>query len=675
MITEIISFTSLIFSSYLFVRLFQSTRLYEKLMLFFIFATAQTIVIAHILSGLNYLSSTVHWAIGNSLLLIISVAFILLNKNRSQFKKNWSQLAFARPRIPHLIKIKDWYCTLTKTQKIIILPTFCITLTIGFVNLFVVLFTMTNHWDSLSYHLPRVAYYLQHGNLGYYPANYWAQVVHVKNSAILMLYIFLVSGRYENLMQSVQFLSYIVSIFAAYGISRRIGLEKIYSLSAALIYSIFIEVLLEAVTPQNDLLITAYTGIAVYFLLAFKEQRNFKNVFIAILCIGIAIGVKVSFLTLLPSLALIAFYTFLDKKIFNRKFILSISFSLIFVFIVLVLPSGYLQNYLLYNNAIGSRHAVSHSYAGNPFMHKLRHGSLNMIRYSMDSLSLDGLPGKTSYNKLRSALLEHNLILPEKNPFIQLQFLLKFVPIKIIQFTNIPVESTVKFKFDIAKTPRADEDTANLGVLGFGLLFIAIILLLLNVIKNPAGRVLALAAVLFFTVQCFAGRYDPWRGRYFIYSAVFAAPAIGCLIKRFENKKVFKIYLVSILIVGWISAIGATGVRQGPRIWTALHTSERLVQMSLNYSVFNTYEKLVPANATVAVYFPQDSLEYQLFGDKLTRTIIPVRPFRHETAPDYSNADYLIYRKDETIDQEKNDIYLGKEGLTNGEYYLRRINK
>lgn len=665
MLAELISITSLFISSFLLVLIFKTTRFYEKIMLFFTFATAQTIVIAHILSLLNYLNSTLHWTLGNSLILGVALAFILFNKDRSQ-------LAFAKLRRPDINKIINWYGALTKTQKIIILPTFFITLSLGFVNLFVVLFTMTNHWDSLSYHLPRVAYYLQHGNLNYFPANYWAQVVHVKNSAILMLYMFLISGRNENMMQSIQLISYIISIFAVYGISRRLGLEKVYSLSSALIFSIFVEVLLEAVTPQNDLLITTYVGIATYFLFAFKEQRSFKNILIAILSIGIGLGVKFSYLTLLLSFALIALYTITDKKLFNKQLILLVLFSFIIVFGIFVLPSGYLQNYILFQNPLGPEDVLSHSFAGSSLKYILNDGSLNLIRYSMDSLSLDGLPGKTSYNQLRSALLEHNLVLPQENPFIQLQYVLKFVPIKIIELMNIPVESTSMYHFDLRKTPRADEDVANLGVLGFGLLWISIILLIFNVIKNPDARVLSFAAVLFFIVQCFAGRYDPWRGRYFIYSAEFAAPTIGCFIKSFENKKIVRIYLLSVLFLGWISAIGATGIRQGPRIWTAFHTSDRLAQMSLNYQVFKKFEELVPKNATVAVYFNKDSLEYQLFGDKLTRTIIPAKPFRHETVPLSYNVEYLIYQRDTSFNQKSDDIYLGKETLTNTEYYLRK---
>lgn len=668
MLAAIISLIFLLFSSFILVRIFNTIRIYEKVLLFFTVSTGQTIVLAHILSWRNLLSNTLYWAIGNVTILMIIISILAFTK---QLKGN----IFFLSKLPSMNNIKVWYVSLTKTQRVIIVPTFGIALFIGFIDLLVVLFTMTNHWDSLSYHLPRVAYYLQHGNLDYFPANYWAQVVHVKNSAILMLYIFLVSGRTENLMQSLQFVSYIVSLFAVYGISRRIGLERIYALSASLIYSLFIEVLLESVTPQNDLVITAYTGIAVYFLLAYKEQSHFRNILAAFISIGIGLGVKFSFLTLLPSLALIALYALKDRNLFSKKFTLSLCFSLGIIFIVFILPSGYLENYLLFQNPFGPKDALSHSYAGRSIPHILKDGSLNLIRYTMDSLSLDGLPGKTSYDKLRQALLERSVTLPEKNPFFQLQTLLRFVPVKLIQMADLPVESASDYTFNLAKTPRADEDVANLGVLGFGLLWVSIILLLFNVIKSPGGRLLSFAAVLFFIVQCFVGRYDPWRGRYFIYSAVFAAPAIGCFIKTFENKKMIRIYILSILFLGWISAIGAAGIRQGPRLWTALHTSDRIAQMSLNYEVFHRFEELVPKDATVAVYFPEASLEYQLFGDKFTRTIIPVRPFRNENVPLSHKADYLIYQKDETISQEKNDIYLGKERITNCDYYLRKLSK
>ena len=61
----------------------------------------------------------------------------------------------------------------------------------------------TAHYDSLSYILPRMAQYIQQGNLDYYDSNFIAQTVHFKNATILQIYAYLATGRNEAMVQFV----------------------------------------------------------------------------------------------------------------------------------------------------------------------------------------------------------------------------------------------------------------------------------------------------------------------------------------------------------------------------------------------------------------------------------------------------------------------------------------
>ena len=78
-------------------------------------------------------------------------------------------------------------------------------------------------WDTLTYHLPRVAYFLQFGSLDYFPANYFYQNAHVKNGSLLLIFAFLGSGRRENAMQLVQFIAWWVGAVSVYGLARNAG--------------------------------------------------------------------------------------------------------------------------------------------------------------------------------------------------------------------------------------------------------------------------------------------------------------------------------------------------------------------------------------------------------------------------------------------------------------------
>lgn len=160
--------------------------------------------------------------------------------------------------------------------------------------------------DALDYHLARIAYYLQYGSMRYFPANYWNQVAYPKVATVLQLYSYLVSGRIDSLMQLVQYVAYFVSIGALYGISRFLGAGRKASAVAALIFALLPICLMESITAQNDLVLSAYLGLLLYFLLAYRHSGAFKYLALAALAVSLMIGVKFTFVMTLPAVAVIA---------------------------------------------------------------------------------------------------------------------------------------------------------------------------------------------------------------------------------------------------------------------------------------------------------------------------------------------------------------------------------
>jgi hypothetical protein len=79
----------------------------------------------------------------------------------------------------------------------------------------------------------------------------------------------------------------------------------------------------------------------------------------------------------------------------------------------------------------------------------------------------------------------------------------------------------------------------------------------------------------------------------------------------------------------------------------------------------------VPIDAKVAVYLKSDTtyspFEYPLFGEKLTRTIIPINSFVNGLIPIPENADYLLYDLGYPCANVSDDEYLGYD------WYLRKL--
>jgi hypothetical protein len=132
---------------------------------------------------------------------------------------------------------------------------------LGALNLVSALVVAPNTVDALTYHLPRVGYYLQQGHLGWFAANYPPQAVHAKGSAVLMAWAFLASDRFEGAMLLVQYISYWIALTAIYGIGRNLGASRRWAALGACIFGLLTIALNQAPTPMNDLLVATYVGL------------------------------------------------------------------------------------------------------------------------------------------------------------------------------------------------------------------------------------------------------------------------------------------------------------------------------------------------------------------------------------------------------------------------------
>ena len=641
-------------SCYFLLRVLKPSGMIDSILQFFCLFTGHIVLIGYILSFVNHLSSLEYWSALS--LAIAFVSFILMLSHRES-----RELILRKPSFPELTTRISKASTF---EKLLLSPLVLITLLLGIGNLIVIITTAPDNWDSMTYHLAGVAYYLQNNNLGYYGANYWAQVIQPKISSLLLLYTYLVSGRNENLTQLVQYASYWVAVCGVYGISTKVGNSKIQSLFVATVFALLTECLMQATTTQNDMVLTAYFGAIVYFLFAFKETRDWRYLVFASLGTGLSVGTKASSFLPLLSVILIASYCLLQSRVALRHqlhILLFYATATLFSVGIFALPAGYLENWSRYGNPIGPKDVREiHSFEGESPAYITKQGFKNMLRFGFDFLSLDGLP--------------------PASVVIKTQTFIRIIPEIIVRGLAVDLETSeaTRDSFIYEKRPYASEDYSYWGVFGFGLIWGVVLLSAIGIIKQPLGiKVLSVAAILFFVSQSFIGPYDPWRGRYFIACAIFATPGIGiCLIPK---SRFVRTYLLLIVLVGCVSALTAVVFRSGSTLVsvqyegiskTSVFLLDRIGQLTRirapYYEPIKKFDSLVPGRATVAVFLYGDSFEYPLFGEGLTRTIIPINSFDKGLQPIPANAEYLLYAQGFPC-ANPNDTYLGAD------WYLRRL--
>jgi hypothetical protein len=169
-------------------------------------------------------------------------------------------------------------------------------------ELVLVFTTEANNWDSLTYHLARVALWAQHGGL-YWVPNAPTDRINADQPIAeqQILYLFVAAGR-GSLFAVPQFMAELAVMGAGFLAARRLGFELRAAACAALLFPTFSLVALEATTAQNDLVAAAFPAVAAALLLG----AGTTELALAGLAVALGLGVKVTTALALPALALLA---------------------------------------------------------------------------------------------------------------------------------------------------------------------------------------------------------------------------------------------------------------------------------------------------------------------------------------------------------------------------------
>jgi hypothetical protein len=159
-----------------------------------------------------------------------------------------------------------------------------------------------NNWDSLTYHLSRVAAWMEHG--GVYripnaPTPRMNEYQPLAEQQILYLFVAVGSG---SLFALPQYLAQLAIIVAVYGAARRLGFEPRAAACSSFLLATFSLVALESTTAQNDLVAASFPVAAACLLLG---NARFEPA-LAGIAVGLGVGAKLTTALVLPVLLALA---------------------------------------------------------------------------------------------------------------------------------------------------------------------------------------------------------------------------------------------------------------------------------------------------------------------------------------------------------------------------------
>jgi len=224
-------------------------------------------------------------------------------------------------------------------------------------TLLIALLSPPNNYDSMTYHMARVAEWIQHQNVEFYPTaiprqNYsmpFAEYV------VLQFQILSRSDLYANL---VQWLSFIFSIVTISLITKELKFSKFTQILAAFVASTTPMAILQSSSTQNDLVLGVLCLSFAYFLLRFVKSFSVEDGLFTAISFGLALltkGTGYIFCAVI-GIFLGIFYVF---SITGKEKIYRVVWSLGLIVVAgLIMNAGhYLRNINLYGHPLSTAHS------------------------------------------------------------------------------------------------------------------------------------------------------------------------------------------------------------------------------------------------------------------------------------------------------------------------------
>ena len=279
---------------------FRFHSLLEQIISFLIISSANIIIATLILSFLDLINRNSFLIIHAIFLLMV---FLIIRLTGRKFLLLFVQV--------NLSEFKD----IKKHPHIIIFGVsvlvFCI------VSIFIILFVPPNNWDSMTYHLSRIGFWLQHGSLGFFDTYNLTQNYSPPNAEILIMWsiLFIKSDIFAGF---IQFIGYLGTILLIYGIAREIGANIFQGIFASLVWASIPEVMLEATSTQNDIVATFFSIATIFFILRGCNELGWRGFLVSGISLGLAVGTKATAILALPGIFVGTLFLFIKM---NRTYL------------------------------------------------------------------------------------------------------------------------------------------------------------------------------------------------------------------------------------------------------------------------------------------------------------------------------------------------------------------
>jgi hypothetical protein len=441
-----------------------------------------------------------------------------------------------------------------------------------------------NNWDSMTYHLSRVAYWLQNDSALHYEAATIRQLASAPNGELLQAWTVLMSGtdRLANLVQWGALCGLGVSLYAT---ARSLGHPPDRAAFAGALFVVLPQPIMQATSTQNDLIVSFFVSATALF--AVRGLRGGKTGEL-VLCgasLGLAIGAKGTALLALLPLGLIVLAGAWELRPPPR---LLLRFAATVAAGIAALGAfNYVLNLDTYGDPIGD-------IAGQVERKTRLLDNAARIAWSFADAPGHPLPWVTLGLERPVTALVGDLGDPS--------------------FGGSVLDA------------RVSEDLSSYGLFGLFVMAPWLVWILVRRESPVTERAFAAASLAYVVLFALLNEQNPWVGRVLMPAVVLGAPALAGLLRR----PLLAGAAVATALVTLPPALLVNDRKPilVPRGTPSIFERDRLGQQTLPrpemLPVIRRLNELAGPNGSIGLVRGEDVWDYPFFGPKLARRVVPL---------------------------------------------------
>lgn len=154
----------------------------------------------------------------------------------------------------------------SKSGKVLIWIMLAILGVLALVLLFGAIFTVPYNYDSMTYHLARIGYWIDHKSVAHYITNIDRQVYSPVLAEYNLLHMMLLSGN-DTFLNFFQYFCMFAAAYFIYKCAQKLGVNQLFALFGAFIFMLMPLTISQSITTQNDLFAALVFILFIYKLL------------------------------------------------------------------------------------------------------------------------------------------------------------------------------------------------------------------------------------------------------------------------------------------------------------------------------------------------------------------------------------------------------------------------